>query len=136
MPLKSRTQLDAVGVGGGPNGLAAAITLARAGLRVRVLEANETIGGRARSAGLTLPGFVHDVCSAIHPLHTLDWLAGTDIHTIDLTGGAPEMIPGFRYLVERLRQMPQIETIIDRCNLTILLESATNGWPIFSPRIA
>jgi radical SAM/Cys-rich protein len=52
----------------------------------------------------------------------LDWLAGTDIHTVDLTGGAPEMIPDFRYLVERLRQMRQVETIIDRCNLTILLE--------------
>jgi radical SAM/Cys-rich protein len=52
----------------------------------------------------------------------LDWLTGTDVHTVDLTGGAPEMIPDFRYLVERLRQMPQVEAIIDRCNLTILLE--------------
>ena len=52
----------------------------------------------------------------------LDWLTGTDIHTVDLTGGAPEMVPDFRYLVERLRQMHQVETIIDRCNLTILLE--------------
>jgi len=55
-------------VGAGPNGLAAAIELARAGLSVRVLEAAETVGGGARSAELTLPGFVHDVCSAIHPL--------------------------------------------------------------------
>jgi radical SAM/Cys-rich protein len=52
----------------------------------------------------------------------LDWLAGTDIHTVDLTGGAPEMIPDFRYVIERLRALPQIGTIIDRCNLTILLE--------------
>ena len=52
----------------------------------------------------------------------LDWLAGTDIHTVDLTGGAPEMIPDFRYVIERLRALPRIETIIDRCNLTILLE--------------
>ncbi len=59
---------DAIVVGSGPNGLAAAITLARAGCSVRVLEANSTIGGGARSAELTLPGFVHDVCSAIHPL--------------------------------------------------------------------
>ena len=59
---------DAVVVGSGPNGLAAAITLAREGLSVLVLEANSTIGGGARSAELTLPGFVHDVCSAIHPL--------------------------------------------------------------------
>src|SRR5260221_5567485 len=52
----------------------------------------------------------------------LDWLVNANISTVDLTGGAPEMVPDFRYLVERLRQMPQIETIIDRCNLTILFE--------------
>ena len=59
---------DAVVVGSGPNGLAAAITLARAGCSVLVCEANTTIGGGARSAELTLSGFVHDVCSAVHPL--------------------------------------------------------------------
>lgn len=59
---------DAVVVGAGPNGLAAAIELARNGRSVAVLEANETPGGGARSAGLTLPGFVHDLGSAIHPL--------------------------------------------------------------------
>ena len=52
----------------------------------------------------------------------LKWLAGTEIETVDLTGGAPEMVPGFRYLVQRLRSMSQVKTIIDRCNLTILLE--------------
>lgn len=63
-----KTTCDAVVVGSGPNGLAAAITLVRAGCSVRVLEANATIGGGARSTALTLPGFVHDLCSAIHPL--------------------------------------------------------------------
>ena len=59
---------DAIVVGSGPNGLAAAITLARAGRSVLVLEAAETIGGGTRTAELTLPGYRHDVCSAIHPL--------------------------------------------------------------------
>ena len=59
---------DALIIGSGPNGLAAAITLARAELSVLVIEARPTIGGGTRSAELTLPGYVHDVCSAIHPL--------------------------------------------------------------------
>lgn len=60
--------MDAHVIGSGPNGLAAAVVLARAGVKVRVHEAQPTIGGGVRSAELTLPGFVHDVCSAIHPL--------------------------------------------------------------------
>jgi phytoene dehydrogenase-like protein len=59
---------DAVVVGSGPNGLAAAITLARTGRKVIVREAEETVGGGVRSAELTLPGFTHDVCSSIYPL--------------------------------------------------------------------
>ena len=52
----------------------------------------------------------------------LDWLAEAEIPTVDLTGDAPEMVPDFRYLVVQLRKMPRIDTIIDRSNLTILLE--------------
>jgi phytoene dehydrogenase-like protein len=59
---------DAVVVGAGPNGLAAAVTIARAGRSVLLLEALPTVGGGCRTAELTLPGFRHDVCSAIHPL--------------------------------------------------------------------
>jgi len=60
--------VDAIVVGSGPNGLAAAIALARGGRSVRVLEGAETIGGGMRTEALTLPGFAHDTCSAIHPL--------------------------------------------------------------------
>jgi phytoene dehydrogenase-like protein len=63
--------LDAVVIGSGPNGLAAAITLARAGASVFVLEAENEVGGGTRSAELTLPGFIHDVCSAVHPTGVL-----------------------------------------------------------------
>ncbi len=59
---------DAVVVGSGPNGLAAALTLAAAGVKVQVLEAADTLGGGTRSSELTLPGLVHDECSAAHPL--------------------------------------------------------------------
>ncbi len=66
--MASHAAYDAIVVGSGPNGLAAAITLARAGRSVIVYEAKETIGGGCRTAELTLPGFAHDVCSAIHPM--------------------------------------------------------------------
>jgi phytoene dehydrogenase-like protein len=79
---------EAFVVGSGPNGLAAAVTLARAGVKVTVLEAQETIGGGTRSGELTLPGLIHDHCSAVHPMgaaspflrsldlgrHGLEWL--------------------------------------------------------------
>ena len=60
-------ECDAIVVGAGPNGLAAAVVLARAGLSVRVYERDNAIGGGARTEELTLPGFLHDLCSAVHP---------------------------------------------------------------------
>ena len=65
MPVKD---YDIVIVGSGPNGLSAAILLQQAGLKTILLEAESTVGGGMRSAELTLPGFTHDICSAIHPL--------------------------------------------------------------------
>src|SRR6266576_6537499 len=52
----------------------------------------------------------------------IDWLAHTEIPSVDLTGGAPEMIPDFRYFIERVGELEPLRHVIDRCNLTILLE--------------
>ena len=82
------TDFTAAVVGSGPNGLSAAIRLAQAGHRVVVYEMSEDIGGGLRSAPLTLPGFLHDTCSSVHPMgisspfwatlplmdHGLEWL--------------------------------------------------------------
>ncbi len=82
------TPLDAVVVGAGPNGLAAAITLARAGRTVRVLEAAATIGGGTRTEELTLPGFRHDVCATIVPLTA----ASPFFRSVDLVARGAELV--------------------------------------------
>src|SRR5881227_3347614 len=61
----------------------------------------------------------------------IDWLAKTEIPTVDLTGGAPEMIPDFRYFIERVGALQPPRKIIDRCNLTILLERGYGDLPEF-----
>lgn len=68
MAYKNKKEYDAVVVGAGPNGLSAAIVLQQAGLSVLLVEAKDTIGGGMRTGELTLPGFKHDICSAIHPM--------------------------------------------------------------------
>src|SRR5207248_9527260 len=69
--LRTMSGYDAIIVGAGPNGLSAAIELARNGLSVCVFEAQAAIGGGARTEEVTLPGFHHDICSAIHPMAAL-----------------------------------------------------------------
>lgn len=66
-----KTEYDAIVVGSGPNGLAAAITLQQQGLSVLLAEGKKEIGGGMRTKALTLPGFIHDVCSAVHPMAVL-----------------------------------------------------------------
>lgn len=108
---------DAVVVGAGPNGYAAAIVLARAGLSALILEANETIGGGSRTEPLTLEGFRHDVCSAIHPMalvspflrslpleqHGLEWAwsPAAIAHPLD-DGSAAKLIESLDETVEGL----------------------------------
>ena len=76
----SSDAVDAVVVGSGPNGLAAAVTMARAGLSVHVIDGAATPGGGCRTEELTLPGFWHDVCSSVHPLATASpFFTGTDL---------------------------------------------------------
>src|SRR5262245_1702050 len=79
---------DAVVVGAGPNGLAAAITLAEAGRSVLVLESGETPGGGTRTLELTRPGFLHDICSTVHPLAE----ASPFFRQLPLTGHGLELV--------------------------------------------
>ena len=88
MTTGGETPVDAIVVGAGPNGLAAAITLARAGRSVRVYEAADEPGGGTRTMALTLPGFRHDMCSTILPLT----LASPFFTTIDLAARGVELI--------------------------------------------
>ncbi len=83
-----RSEVDAIVVGAGPNGLAAAITLARAGRSVRVYEAAQEAGGGTRTMELTLPGFRHDMCSTILSLAT----ESPFFRTVDLAAHGVELI--------------------------------------------
>jgi len=128
---------EAVVIGSGPNGLAAAITMARAGWQVTVHEAEATIGGGIRSAELTLPGFIHDVCSAIHPLGRdspffrdlelpVDWIQppAPAAHPLD-DGSAVTVERSFLATAERLGE--------DRASYMGLLNPLVSGWPDFEP---
>jgi phytoene dehydrogenase-like protein len=86
--MTQKIEYDAIVVGSGPNGLAASITLAKAGCSVLLLEGKETIGGGTRTMELTLPGFMHDVCSAIHPIGA----ASPVFRSLNLTNGELDWI--------------------------------------------
>ena len=126
-------------IGSGPNGLAAAITMARAGWEVTVHEAEETVGGGVRSAELTLPGFVHDVCSAIHPLGRdspffrdlelpVEWIQppAEAAHPLD-DGTAVMTERSFLETAGRLRE--------DRAAYMRLFHPVVDGWTRLEPSI-
>jgi len=111
------SEFDAAVVGSGPNGLCAAITLAEAGLRVVVIEATDTIGGGARTAELTLPGFHHDVCSAIHPMG----ISSPYMQTLDLEAHGLEWVHPAAPLAHPLEDRPaaMLERSIDDTAATL-----------------
>jgi len=77
---------DAIVVGSGPNGLAAAIAMQQAGISVLLIEGKEVVGGGLRTAELTLPGFQHDICSAVHPMALASpFFASLPLHNHGLT---------------------------------------------------
>lgn len=80
-----RPRYDVVVIGSGPNGLAAAVATARAGLETLVVEANDTPGGGTRTSALTEPGFLHDVCSSVHPLGLASpWFRALELEQLGL----------------------------------------------------
>lgn len=133
---------DAIVVGSGPNGLAAAITMQQAGLSVLLVEAKAEIGGGLRSAELTLPGFVHDVCSAIHPLainspffktlpleqYGLQFIIPTIAAAHPFDGGTAAAL---HYSVEQTAQLLGD----DKASYLRLMKPLVKSWPGISPDI-
>ena len=129
-------QPDAIVIGSGPNGLAAAITLAQAGWKVTVFEAEPTIGGGVRSAELTLPGFTHDICSAIHAMA----VASPFLRTLPLERYGVEWIEpkaqlahpfddGTAAVVERSVEQTAAALGRDRSAYTRLFAGLVRSWP-------
>jgi phytoene dehydrogenase-like protein len=129
-------QVEAVVVGSGPNGLAAAIAIAQTGRKVIVFEAEPTAGGGVRSEALTLPGFVHDVCSAVHPLavkspffrtlplasHGLEWIEPPIMlaHPFD---------DGTSAVIYRSLERTEVELGKDGPAYRRLVGSVVDAWP-------
>ncbi len=135
-------QADALVIGSGPNGLAAAITLANAGLAVRVYEAHGTVGGGMRSSELTLPGFIHDICSAIHPLAiSSPFFQSVPLETLGLewihapTPLAHPLDDGKAVLLENALELTAQNLGADREAYMKLMEPLVHGWEKYGSEV-
>ncbi|MFD2866823.1 phytoene desaturase family protein [Mucilaginibacter antarcticus] len=136
MALQKR-DYDAVIVGSGPNGLAAAILMQQQGLSVMLIEGKDTIGGGLRSAELTLPGFTHDICSAIHPLA----VASPFFKTLPLADhGLEYLYPGIAAahpfddgtaaFLDHSIEKTAAQFGVDEKVYAYLMHSVTKAWPL------
>jgi phytoene dehydrogenase-like protein len=133
--IPARNKYDAIVVGSGPNGLAASITIAQTGRTVLLIEQKDTIGGGVRTAELTLPGFLHDICSAIHPMaaaspfflmldlakHGLEWVypPASVAHPLD---------DGTAVLLERSVEATAENLGVDKAAYQKLMLPLVNDW--------
>lgn len=138
----SKTEYDAIVVGSGPNGLAAAITLQQKGLSVLIVEGKKSIGGGLRSAELTLPGFKHDICSAIHPLAVASpFFSSLPLHEHGITFIQPTIAAAHpldngksAVLCDSLEETAHYLGI-DKENYLNLIEPITKRWDVLLPEL-
>ncbi len=137
-----RTDFDVVVLGAGPNGLAAAIAMQQKGLSVLLIEGRQTIGGGLRSAELTLPGFIHDICSAIHPLaaaspfftalplqdHGLGWIYPPVAAAHPFDGGTAAALVG--KVTDTAQRLGSDEQAYHR-----LMDPLVKDWPHLAPQL-
>jgi phytoene dehydrogenase-like protein len=140
--VMEKKDFDAIVVGSGPNGLAAAITLQQQGLSVFVVEGKSTLGGGMRSSELTLPGFIHDVCSAIHPMaaaspffnslpldkHGLEYIAAPFAAAHPFSDGTAAILEtSIQKTAERLGE--------DKSRYVELFEPLVRDWPLVASEL-